>query len=331
MAITTAMLRHGPTGPRPVTPNLFGIPFGLAGLGSTWLASESSAGPAVASVLFVCSGASLLVMAVAWVRSARAGDASWTDTARTTLADRRFGPFLSLAPITAALLASHLPWAEAARTGVIVATALCWVLAALLMASWMNRRVSVDEVHPGYFLPTVAAGFVTADALVRVGLIDLAMVMFGAGMLFWFLFGPIILARLMTQPPLPLPLRPTLAINAAPAVVGANAWHAITPTPDALAYAFAGAAMALLLVELANISRYRQVPFGPGYWSFTFVAAAAATWSMRWTRLVLPPGWADAVTTVTLGAVTAFIAAIAALTVLHLVQGRFLPPLTSGY
>jgi tellurite resistance protein len=149
--------------------------------------------------------------------------------------------------------------------------------------------------------------------------------MFGYGTICWLILGTIILLRLFTAPALPVPLRPTIAIEVAPPVVAGNAWFLLNGGHvDAVAAGLAGYAVLMVLVQLRLIPVYRRVPFGPGWWAFSFSYAAAFTVSVNWLAAGRVPGrtgWTVAV----LAVLTLGIVALAVPTVRRLARGTFFP------
>jgi tellurite resistance protein len=305
--------------------NLFAVSFGLAGLAGCWrLVSQTIGAPAwVAAAISVGAAGCWLLVAAAWTAQlARRGTAFARE-----LHDPVLGPFVSLVPIVGMLLALQLyPFAPAAgRIGFGVFAA-----ATLLLGGWMTGQWIVDPpdlaaVHPGYVLPVVTGGLLAAQGAATVGWHGLADGLFGIGLICWLLLGSVIIMRLFARPPLPPQLSPLLAILIAPPAVAGTAYVAVSGGRyDAVAWALAGYAVLMALVQLRLIPVYRRVRFGPGYWSFTFSYAALATLALHWISHEHPAGgraWTWAV----LACITSFIAAIAVRTAVALIRGRFLP------
>jgi tellurite resistance protein len=148
---------------------------------------------------------------------------------------------------------------------------------------------------------------------------------FGIGILCWLLLGSLVLNRLFIRAALPAALLPTLAIEAGPPAVAANAYAAlIGGRVDAVAYALAGYAVLMVLVQVRLLPVYRTLSFAPSFWAFTFSYAAVASTALRWIR-VERPAEAAVLADVVLGLITLFIGAIAVRTLVALRQGRFLP------
>jgi tellurite resistance protein len=314
--------------PRPpvrITANLFSIGFGLAGLAACWrVAAPAISAPGwVADALAVAAAAAWLAAGSAWLTQLAARRRSLSGE----LHDGLLGPFVSLLPIVGMLLAldlyPHAPGAGRVLFGVFTAATLllgCW-----LTGQWITDRVELDALHPGYFLPMVAGGLIAAQGAAFLGWVGLSRGLFGIGILFWLLLGPLLLARPIIRPPLPAAISPTLAIQVAPSALAGSAYLALTGGRfDTVTWALAGFTIVMVAVQLRLIPLYRRAPFGPGTWSFTFAYAAAAIFALRWISHEHPPG-ATAWTWAVVGLITAIIAAIASRTVLALALGQFLP------
>jgi tellurite resistance protein len=221
-----------------ITPNLFGIPFGLAGLAEAWAAAARSADLAVwpSDAIWVLAGAAWVVVLSGYLVNARS-------RLSDELADPIFAPFLSLAVITPMLLGVALS-DHADGPGQVLAfvcLALTVLLGGWLTGSWIINDMPLARWHPGYFLPTVAGGLLGSSVAAELGHRDLAELLFGYGMVCWLVLGSILLTRLFTQPLLPTPLLPTIAIEVAPPVVAGNAWFLLNGgRVDAVALGLAG-------------------------------------------------------------------------------------------
>jgi tellurite resistance protein len=313
--------------PLRLTANLFGLPFGLCGTAQAWSAGRDLAGvPAwPAAVLWVLAAAAWLVTLVAYGVDV-VTDGRW----RTEPADPVFGPFTVLAAIVPMLLGVELSrYARPAGEVVFVTALVATVLAGgWITGGWIVAPQPLDRWHPAYQLPTVAGGLLGAGGSAALGHRDLAMVLFGLGGICWITLGSIVLVRLVGRPPLPPPLRPTLAIEVAPPVVAGSAWFAINGNrPDAVALALAGYATLMVLVQLRLVPIHRTAPFGVGTWAFSFSYAAAAGVALRWLDVGQEPG-RRALSWVLLSALTAGIAVLAGRTALGLRRGTYLPRAT---
>lgn len=130
----------------------------------------------------------------------------------------------------------------------------------------------------------------------------------GAG--FWIVMLPPLLARFALAPALPAGLMPTMAILAAPPVVGGNAWFVLHGKDvDGIQAGLRSAAVLFALVQLFLFPRYLKLHLSIASWSFSFTAAAATSYILHWLSLTTHPaapvaGW------IALIALSAFIALI---------------------
>jgi tellurite resistance protein len=310
-----------------VTPNVFGIPFGVCGLAQCWsVAHVTTDVPAwPAQSLWVVAAGVWVATVVAYVTDLIRGGRLGTE-----LQDPTFAPFTAVAFIVPMLLGVALaPHARTAGVTVFaVALALTVVIGAWLTGEWIIADLRLSQWHPGYFLPTVAGGLVAAGGSAALGYRTLAVVMFGYGTVCWLVLGSVILARLFTQPALAPPLRPTIAIEVAPPVVAGNAWFALNGGRNDIVIAgLTGYAVLMILIQVRLIPVYRRVPFGPGWWAFSFSYAAASAFGIQWLAAQQPPGstgWILAL----LSVITAWIGVLGAWTIRRLASRSFLSPAT---
>jgi tellurite resistance protein len=273
--------------------NFFGMPFGLASLGVTWLtmADYGRVPQAVDDILLAAAAVAWLIVLAGYlryilsVRSALVRD----------LLDPVAAPFASLALITPMLLAAdglypHAPGASRVLLDVfLVLTAL---LGAWFTGQWIYGPVQLDTFHPGYFLPTIAGGLIASAGAADVGQRRLAEVMLGLGMICWLVLGSIILARPLLRPLPPGPLLPTLAIEVAPAAVASLAYFALDGNHVNTVAAFLGGyGLLMALAQVRLLPAYMRLPFMPSTWAFTFSWAAVATAATYWLNDLRPGGY----------------------------------------
>ncbi len=309
---------------RRIPPNLFAISFGLAGLAQTWtVATRTTPAPAaVADALWIVAGGVWLVTLAVYGHSVIAGKRLGTE-----LSDHIFGPFVSVPAIVGLLLAGGVePHAHALGLGLFLASlAVVICLAGRLLAIWALDDEPETHWHPGYYLPSVGAPLVAAGTAMTFGLPGLARLLFGFGVISWVLIGGILLHHLVGQQRLPNALMPTMAILLAPPVVAGNAWFTINGhQADGVALGLAGYAVLMATTQLGLIPAYRTVPFGAGWWSFSFPYAAAAGNAIAWLAVENTPhrvAWTYAL----LAPITAFVAYLAVRTTIALARHQFLP------
>jgi tellurite resistance protein len=310
--------------------NLFGIPFGLAGLGEAWavLASQQHAPALVGEVILLTAAASWLAVTAAYVRYlVTAVPSAWAAFAGDLL-DPVAAPFASLALIVPILLASVGLFPQAATPGRITTDVFIAGTVALggwFTGQWILRPVDLDRFHPGYFLPTVAGGLISSAGAALVGQPRLADVLLGFGILSWIVLGSLILGRLLFRPLLPPALQPTMAIEVAPAAVASLAWFAAHgDRVDAVTAFLAGYGLLMVLAQLRLLPAYLRLPFMPSTWAFTFSWAAVATAAIIWLQGTAPAGY-RVWQYVIIAAITTLIGGIALRTGIALRRRQFLP------
>jgi len=310
--------------------NLFAIPFGLAGLGEAWsvLSGEQHAPALVGNVILLISAACWLVLVAAHLRHLLTVSPSAVGEISADLLDPVLAPFTSLVFITPILLASDGLFPQAAMPGRVVTDvfiALTVALGGWFVGQWFVEPLDLDRYHPGYFLPTVAGGLVASQAAALVGQQRLAEVLLGSGVISWIVVGSLIMGRLFFRPLLAPALRPTMAIEVAPAAVASLAWFAIHGPRIDMVIAFLGGYGALMVIaQLRLLPVYLRLTFMPSMWSFTFSWAAVAAAAIVWLQSAAPVGyriWQYVI----IAAVTALVGGIAIRTVIAISRHQLLP------
>ena len=319
-----AIVQRTTPGQKRVTPNLFGISFGIAGVAEAWATTAAlfDAPKGIASTVWVVAALTWAITAIAYLRYV-----GLRGRLRADLLDPVFAPFLAVATIVPMLLGAALA-ADARPVGVTIFTVGLIATVSLggwLIGQWIVSDLTLQQWHPGYFLPTVAGGYLAATASAGLGYDSLAKLMFGYGTVSWLVLGSILLQRLFTQPRLPVPLLPTMAIEVAPPVVAGNALFAINGGHiTAVTLGLAGYALLMVLVQLRLIPLYRNVPFGPSWWSFSFSYAAVFVDAIAWLSAEHARqgrAWAYVLAVIVSGAVLALVGR----TVVALKNDAFLP------
>jgi tellurite resistance protein len=312
--------------PRAIPLNFFGIPFGLLGLADCWLvaAAFGLAPVLVGRLLVAVATAVWVVVTAAHVRGMLAQQVGLAEE----LADPIAAPFASLAVIMPMLAAADAlyPLNHTAGTVVvdlgIVATV---VLAGWFIGQWIYHPLELAKVHPGYFLPSVAGGFVAAASAGLIGQLRLGEMLFGLGLVSWIVLGSIVLGRLVVGPALPAPLMPTIAIEVAPAAVATFAAFVLNGHHvDTLVRGLAGYGLLMVIAQLRLLPAFRRLSFMPSFWAFTFSWAAVSFAGLFWLGVTHPAGW-RAESYITLAIISLFIGAIALRTAIALRRGQFLP------
>jgi tellurite resistance protein len=299
-------------------PNLFSIPFGLAGLATVWrlMAGVYGAPEGIADGLAV-------VAAVAWLALLAGALRRWT-TVRGSLfeevRDPVFSPFLALPAIVGMLLAVDLePHAPGvAKVAFLIFFALTIGFGGWITGEWVLGELDANRFHPGYYLPACAGGFIGADGCALFGLEGLGWLAFGFAAISWLILASQVSGRLFFVGRLPPGLVPTMAIELAPPCVGGAAYfqlHGVSADP--VSYMLAGYAGLMVLVQIRLLPIYLRLPFGVGFWSFTFTWCAAAGLAIRWLE-ASEPAAASTWAAILAGAASLLVAAIAARSLLEL-------------
>jgi tellurite resistance protein len=271
-------------GARPIPPNIFGIGFGLAGLGTAWrIAVDQHLAPhEVSDVLIGLAALAWLISLCLYLRYAL----TTRGALRADLHDMTVGPFASLAVITPILLAADgvAPYSRSAAAVIVdISIVLVVLLGGWFTGIWMRGGTDLDRLHPGYFLPTVAGGLVASAGAAMVDQQRLAQLMLGLGIFSWIIVGSMILGRLIFRPPIPDALAPTMAIEVAPAAVASVAYffmHGAHITT--FVTALAGYGLLMVVAQIPLLGRYARLKFSLATWAFTFSWAAVASTLLFW-------------------------------------------------
>jgi tellurite resistance protein len=188
--------------------------------------------------------------------------------------------FVSLFPATTMLVSIGLvPWFRP----LAVALFGIGVCMQLVYAAWQNAGLwrgqhPGEATTPGLYLPTVANNFISAMACGALGYNDAGIVFLGAGIFSWLSLEPVILQRLRSNGELPMPLRTSLGIQLAPALVACSAWLSVNGgEADTFAKLLFGYGLLQLLFTLRLMPWYLKQPFNASFWSFSFGVSALAT------------------------------------------------------
>lgn len=263
--------------------NLFGIPFGLTGLAGLWTAASSvlALPEAVPDVFWIIAATAWIVTLVRYLLGSR--------TLGTIVEDLKhpiLGPFAALITVIATLFGErlHAIAPEVGQIWVLITATMSFAFGAWFISHLAAGAHELDQLHSGYFLPTVASALISAQSLAAVGYHTLALGAFGTGVLFWVLLGAVTLHRLAFRPQTPASLMPTLAIFSAPPAVAGNAWFAITGHAvhiDVVQEVIFGVFLFLIALQVLLIRTYLKVPFALGFWALTFTIAASGRYGIQ--------------------------------------------------
>lgn len=302
---------------------LFGAVMGLTGLALAWrLAHRAFGAPAVigqaigvlASVVFVVLAVAYGIKAVAGFHVVRAEFAH-------PVAGNLFGtPLISLLLLPLLLADVSLPLARLSwMLGAAGMTLLAWTI----VLRWLSVRHTWAQIAPAWIVPVVgmldiplAAPVLRWDGLHGVMTFGLAV-----GLFFALPLIALVLARLVTEEPLPAALQPSLLILVAPFAVGFSAYLATFGRVDAFAQGLVMVMLFLLPVLLGRLVQLPvSAPFRLAWWAGSFPLAASAVAALRYATVVRDPVM-DAIAMVVLGVATLVVGMLGVWTVLGVVRG----------
>lgn len=309
-----------PTGMLPLS--LFGIPLGLAGLGAGWSAARATLGAPAwpEEVLYGAASAIWLILTTIYLLRGMRRKGAFRADLRHQIA----GPFASFIPLVGILLSAHYTeYFPALGTWVCVAfIAALTVVATQLFAHWVTGGVSMQSIHPGYFLPVVAGSFVASIGFSTIHAHDAALAAFGIGAFFWLVVGTVVTVRLMTAGALPPAAKTGLSAYLAAPATASVAWMVSHPGPmGALQLGLTGVLTMMLLMQLFLIGEYRKLTFSPLFWVFTFPVATTANYAVRWFAASNLPG-REIYSWIILALATAFVMTIALRSVLTSIAAK---------
>ncbi|MBE7211845.1 MAG: SLAC1 anion channel family protein [Gluconacetobacter diazotrophicus] len=309
---------------------LFGSVMGLTGLSVAWhLAGARYGLPGwVARAIAAAAVLAFVSLLVGYgIKLATAPDAVRAEF-RHPIAGNLFGTVpisLLLLPIVAAphaRLLAQASWSVGAAGMVLFA----W----LVVGRWMSDQQQVAHATPAWIIPVV-------------GLLDLPLALpslylppmpgltafaLAVGLFFAVPLFTLVFSRLVFEPPLPDPLKPSLLILAAPFAVGYSAYTATTRGAVATGGAdpFAeGLYMVMLFVLAVLLGQLRHLPaccpFRVSWWAVSFPLAASSVAALRFAAA--RPGLAtDAIAIALLVLATLVVAVLLGRTVAGLLRGE---------
>lgn len=243
----------------------FGMVLGTIGMGFAWRYA-STLWPVSRSI-----GDGLVMLAIAmWALLSMAFISRAIRFPASVLREMRHpvsSSFVSLFPATTLLVAIGLvPWWRPLALGLFVPGVALQLAYAAWQSGGLWRGTHPHEATtPGLYLPTVANNFISAMACGALGFTDAGLVFLGAGVFSWLSLEP-------------TPLRTSLGIQLAPALVACSAWLSVNGgEADTFAKLLFGYGLLQLLFMLRLMPWYLRQPFNASFWSFSFGISALAT------------------------------------------------------
>ena len=265
----------------PLPTGYFGIPLGLAALSLAWLHLENHFPVArtISDVIGIIASAIWILFILMYAYKLR----YYSDEVRSEYhCPVRFS-FIALIPITTMLIGDityrWTPW---------LAEVMIWLgtIGQLLFSSlriselWQGVVFEQKSTRPPFYLPAVAANFTSASSLALLGYHDLGYLFFGAGLIAWIIFEPVLLQHLRISSLVP-PFRATMGIILAPAFVGAAAYLSLNKGEiDTFVKILWGYGFLQLFFLLRLLPWIMEKGLNIGLWGFSFGLASMANSSI---------------------------------------------------
>lgn len=265
------------TKPFPLPTGYFGIPLGLAALSLAWFHLENlfPAARMVSDVLGIVASVVWILFILMYAYKLR----YYFEEVRAEYHSPVRFSFIALIPITTMLVGDILY-----RWNPLIAEVLIWIgtIGQLLFSTlrvselWQGGVFEQKSTHPPFYLPAVAANFTSASSLALLGYHDLAYLFFGAGMIAWIIFEPVLLQHLRISSLEPQ-FRATIGIVLAPAFVCVSAYLSINHCEvDTLAKIIWGYGFLQLFFLLRLFPWIVEKGLNIGLWTFSFGLASMA-------------------------------------------------------
>lgn len=265
------------TKPFPLPTGYFGIPLGLAALSLAWFHLENlfPAARMVSDVLGIVASVVWILFILMYAYKLR----YYFEEVRAEYHSPVRFSFIALIPITTMLVGDILY-----RWNPLIAEVLIWIgtIGQLLFSTlrvselWQGGVFEQKSTHPPFYLPAVAANFTSASSLALLGYHDLAYLFFGAGMIAWIIFEPVLLQHLRISSLEPQ-FRATIGIVLAPAFVCVSAYLSINHCEvDTLAKILWGYGFLQLFFLLRLLPWIVEKGLNIGLWTFSFGLASMA-------------------------------------------------------
>ena len=250
--------------------SLFGMVLGLGGLGLVWREAARRAAwlswPADIAIA-AAAGVFVILAALYALKAAR--------RPKQVAAEWNGPPHCFFAAITMSVLLLAQAALPHARD-----------LAHVLL--WIGGVFSLDDVTPGWFLPTFG-GLLATIAGASLGETEVAWLFVGFAFLVGMPVMALVLYRLCFHAPLPPPLAPTIAIMMAPIALAFLGWQALNGGPDALGRALLYGAVSIALIVATRIPRLAALPFALSWWAMSFPLDALSGAMLVYARISANP------------------------------------------
>ena len=305
--------------------SLFGGILGMAGLSFSWNMAAHKWGfrPWAGQSLGILTLAFFIILCAAYVIKWIRYPASVKNELDHPVSISFFTTFIvSLLLIPGILLWFHaklafLVWC----IGVVMIIAFTW----FLVRRWISHRQDPANALPPWLLPVVGLLDVPiiGNQFHYPGARELCLLCFGAGLMLGLIFMPIIMARLIFQPALPIPLQPTLLVLVLPFAIIYSDYDGFSGASGVAGSALFYAGLFMLFVSGSRILLLAKCcPFRVGWWAVSFPLSAITLAAFRY-AVYKPSGIYQAAPAFLLTILTLTIAFLLLQTGKRILQKRF--------
>lgn len=266
----------------PIPTSYFSIALGMAATAMAWRNSAKIFPEWALTISMVLGGLATL----AWLLFTIAYGFKWWHFRDQALSEWHSViqfPFLSLIPISGIVVSEFwfLYAPEIAKMLIFIGIGMQLLFAFAKVARlWSGGEYCDKAILPSFYLPTVAANLSSAGALGMLGYVDWGYLFFGAGVLSWLSFEPIILQHIRREP-IDEALRPSMGIILAPAFVASAAYLSLNGAQiDWVVNILWGYGLLQMLFLIRILPWIAKKGFSIGFWAFSFGLASAISSSV---------------------------------------------------
>lgn len=309
---------------------LFTVPMGVIGLGLAW--REAAAGfdlPTMIgeAVIGLGTGLYAAILALYLAKALRFPAAAAEDCRDAVRVN-----FLPAATMSLILVGiGVLPHSETAGEVLwcLGAAANVAITVYVVVFCWYGSDHVVQSVTPAWFIPVVG-NLVAPIGGALYGYYEVSWMIFGVGVFFWLILSTILFYRLLFHEPMAPAMKPTMVIQLAPPGLIFIAYTLLNGGYiDAVALAALGVGLLMTLMLASRFPDYLRLPFGLGWWAFTFPTATMASATLIYHSQSQTTASAT-LALLYLGAATLIVALVLALTLRAAFRGEILPPARAG-
>lgn len=309
-----------------VSPALFAMVMGIAGLGLAWRKSHELFGMPVhvGEILLVAAGVVYIAVAALYlVKMARHWSQFMVDFNHPIRSNFLPAASIGLLLLSAAARPHSMAGAEVLFIGGVI---LHLVLAVRAIARWITHNYEIHHSNPAWFIPVVGNVLVPIPG-VPLGYVELSWFFFAVGLVFWIVLFTIIFNRIIFHDQLPEKFVPTLFIMIAPPALGFIAYQALSGGMiDHIARILVYFALFITLLVASMSRRFLKLPFALSWWAYTFPLDAMAIAALIYADAIGDLIWLKVIAGLVLAAATIVVALVFARTLKGLFLGEIFQP-----